>query len=266
MLTKSTLPNDVENVNPPTKLITMDVEAWKVEARRSLPHLTFNLTEDLAQLDVADEEGKVLRRSISKLEKEGGKDAVAAPLCRHIPVYVKHELELQADGAAQQDAAWLCMQSAFDRLQALEAKQLWQDMRSIGNSKSGQDWQGFPQLHTTFCNHISDWKFPLDAENGGTYPRNFRMPKSLYDQMCKVAGDLGIHPTQLAQVLLVDGLRSQIGTVQGEVMDRQVNNFYAKLRERIFVAVGYLKAFERAYGLVLCDDLQSVIERIEAEL
>jgi hypothetical protein len=257
--TKVPKENAEVKAQPEISVICMDVDAFTKP--RSLPRLKFDLDEDLAQLDVPDLDGQVSNHSISKLDK----DSIGIVTCRDIPKWAQHELERQANGAAEQDAASICIKRSLDRMQVLDEKVLWQELRGVANGK-GQCWQGFASLHTSFCDHVSDWNFRLDTDNGDTYKRNFRMPKSLHSSLCKVAKDLGIPSHHFVQILLIDGLRSQANTVHGELMDKQVDAFYAKLRERIFVAVGYLRAFERAYGLVLCDDLQGVIERIESEL
>jgi hypothetical protein len=177
---------------------------------------------------------------------------------RKIPVWVRSEVKRQIfdSNLSEESAMCICIQKAMTRLEAIPDKQLWEKLSeaAIGTNQKYSDPEDFDEVNS-FC---TKFPFTIDDNHGDHYNRNLRMPSSLKSQLSALAPKLGTTVSILAQVLLIDGLRSQRDIIHGDLMDKIVTDFYRKLHKRLSKLAHIL----RSYEIPLCEEVLEVLQEL----
>lgn len=225
--------------NPPPKLYPASL-GNNCESNTAAPRLRFRL------LDEADP----LKESL---------EDIAPITMRNVPVWVRSEVKRQISDSdfSEESAMCVCIAKALVRLEAIRDRELWEQLSeaAIGTKQEYEDPDDFDEVNR-LC---STFSFTIDDNHGEHYTRNLRMPRPLKNQVAALAPKLGLTLSTLAQILLIDGLRSQTGVIHGALMDTVVETFYRKLRKRLLKLAHNL----RAYEISLCDEVVDVLQELK---
>ena len=185
-------------------------------------------------------------------------DEISPLTLRKIPVWIRSEVKRQIFDSrfSEESAMCICIEKALARLEATRDKRLWRLLSeaAIGTKQKYPDSEDFDEVNS-FC---TKFPFTINDNHGEHYDRNLRMSTRLKTQLTAIAPKLGITASILAQVLLIDGLRSQRDVIHGDLLDKIVTDFYRKLHKRLSKLAHLL----RSYEIPLCEEVLEVLQEL----
>jgi hypothetical protein len=182
-----------------------------------------------------------------------------------LPFWLKEEVKRQFASSfplTEEGLMVTYIQRAFDRVNREILTDQWDRLARAARTQDYLD----PDDYDDTMEFIAEFPFPIpDPFNGKRKDRTLRTPRELKNGVCALAENLGISPSHLFQILLLDGLRSRPGTIRPELMDEIFNTFYRRLRKRLFKLARNLQALADCGALVLSDPVLEVLEEMGVE-
>jgi len=241
------------NVNKPSRFkiaAPMDPAAFSgpSRGRQSIPKLKFSLLDTM----------KSSTHSASEYNKEIKLD---------LRPWLKNEIDRQIIGTVfhPQDVIVACCEKALLRFMCYDRYYHFWDLLSKALRCKEQE---FPSGSTDFAeiNELcDDFIVPIqdvsDYNGSHSKRRTFRFPVPLFDQMNAVAETIGMHVSNLIQLLVIDGLRAQSETIQRDLMETIIEDFYFQFIRRLrkmYAGVVHV------WDLTFSDKVAEIIHEIEA--
>lgn len=235
----------------PRKRKTVNLPIGPAAFDFSVPRMDFDLLEACE-----------LRREAAEKEREeseGRKPEDGHTTLYDAPEWMLSEVKRQVlkSPYSEQEAMAACIDAGRAHCEEMEDQHLWIQLSEACRSTEQKypDSEDFDDINV-LCDHFT---FTVDDNHGGRRTRNLRCPKETLGQLSALAPKMGNKVLTLAQVFIIDGLRSQPDTVHGELMDVIVVTYCRKLRKRVRKLAALLRSFE----IPLSDEVEIVLAEIK---